>query len=113
MINAADMRRQHLTSAGGNVDPAYRIRGHLIANLDPLALEDKPLHPELDPKAMGLAMMIGTALFSLIMYLGLETPRSLKLLIDCEKPIAEPLVLNSCIFKTLHKKPGYRNALKQ
>ncbi|MGB0196876.1 MAG: 2-oxoglutarate dehydrogenase E1 component, partial [Candidatus Puniceispirillaceae bacterium] len=32
---------------------AYRIRGHLIANLDPLALEDKPLHPELDPKSYG------------------------------------------------------------
>ena len=28
---------------------AYRIRGHLIADLDPLALKKETLHPELDP----------------------------------------------------------------
>ncbi|WP_416898969.1 MAG: 2-oxoglutarate dehydrogenase E1 component [Minwuia sp.] len=32
---------------------AYRVRGHLMANLDPLGL-DKPMeHPELDPKTYG------------------------------------------------------------
>ena len=32
---------------------AYRIRGHLIANLDPLNLQDKEEHPELKPETYG------------------------------------------------------------
>ena len=32
---------------------AYRIRGHLIADLDPLRLADPEPHPELDPRSYG------------------------------------------------------------
>ena len=32
---------------------AYRIRGHLIANLDPLAIQQKEEHPELKPETYG------------------------------------------------------------
>ena len=32
---------------------AYRIRGHLIANLDPLSLQKKEEHPELKPESYG------------------------------------------------------------
>ncbi len=32
---------------------AYRIRGHLIADLDPLGMRDDSVHPELDPVAYG------------------------------------------------------------
>ena len=32
---------------------AYRIRGHLVANLDPLGMSDTKLHPELDPASYG------------------------------------------------------------
>ena len=32
---------------------AYRVRGHLIANLDPLGLKQPGLHPELDPESYG------------------------------------------------------------
>ncbi len=32
---------------------AYRVRGHLIANLDPLGLEVNDYHPELDPAQYG------------------------------------------------------------
>ncbi len=32
---------------------AYRIRGHLIADLDPLKMRDSKLHPELDPASYG------------------------------------------------------------
>ncbi len=32
---------------------AYRIRGHLIADVDPLGMRDKTPHPELDPKSYG------------------------------------------------------------
>ncbi|MCB1365239.1 MAG: 2-oxoglutarate dehydrogenase E1 component [Rhodobacteraceae bacterium] len=34
---------------------AYRIRGHLVADLDPLGMRDKTPHPELDPKTYGFA----------------------------------------------------------
>ncbi len=32
---------------------AYRIRGHLVADLDPLGMQDQTPHPELDPKSYG------------------------------------------------------------
>ncbi|SEL19875.1 2-oxoglutarate dehydrogenase E1 component [Roseovarius nanhaiticus] len=32
---------------------AYRIRGHLIADLDPLGLREQPFRPELDPESYG------------------------------------------------------------
>ena len=32
---------------------AYRIRGHLVADLDPLGMRDGTPHPELDPKTYG------------------------------------------------------------
>jgi 2-oxoglutarate dehydrogenase E1 component len=34
---------------------AYRIRGHLAADLDPLGMQDRSRHPELDPKSYGFA----------------------------------------------------------
>jgi 2-oxoglutarate dehydrogenase E1 component len=34
---------------------AYRVRGHLIANLDPLRLEGERHHPELDPGSYGFS----------------------------------------------------------
>ncbi len=32
---------------------AYRIRGHLAADLDPLGMREMPHRPELDPKSYG------------------------------------------------------------
>ena len=32
---------------------AFRIRGHLLANLDPLQLQEQDVHPELDPSSYG------------------------------------------------------------
>ena len=34
---------------------AYRVRGHLIASLDPLDLDGERHHPELDPKSYGFS----------------------------------------------------------
>ena len=34
---------------------AYRVRGHLVANLDPLGLEKRPPHPELQPATYGFS----------------------------------------------------------
>ncbi|MEK9610780.1 MAG: 2-oxoglutarate dehydrogenase E1 component [Alphaproteobacteria bacterium] len=53
-VNAGDIRAATLDSLRAvMLIRAYRIRGHLIADLDPLALEEKPLHPELDPQTYG------------------------------------------------------------
>src|SRR5260370_34719430 len=35
---------------------AYRVRGHLIAALDPLGVEKPSYHPELDPSIYGLTL---------------------------------------------------------
>ena len=35
---------------------AYRMRGHLLANLDPLTAEPKEYHPDLDPATYGLTL---------------------------------------------------------
>ncbi|HEX6331711.1 MAG TPA: multifunctional oxoglutarate decarboxylase/oxoglutarate dehydrogenase thiamine pyrophosphate-binding subunit/dihydrolipoyllysine-residue succinyltransferase subunit [Actinomycetota bacterium] len=35
---------------------AYRVRGHLIADLDPLAAAPPPTHPELDPAELGFSI---------------------------------------------------------
>ena len=34
----------------------YRVRGHLIADLDPLSAKVPPMHPELDPATYGLTL---------------------------------------------------------
>ncbi|MDH5750430.1 MAG: 2-oxoglutarate dehydrogenase E1 component, partial [Rhodospirillales bacterium] len=34
---------------------SYRVRGHLIANFDPLGLEGRAQHPELDPRTYGFS----------------------------------------------------------
>ena len=53
-MNARDIRAATLDSLRAvMLIRAYRIRGHLIAKLDPLDLEEKPLHPELDPASYG------------------------------------------------------------
>ena len=36
---------------------AYRARGHLIANLDPLGLQKPDPHPELEPSSYGLSLI--------------------------------------------------------
>ncbi|MGI9607320.1 MAG: multifunctional oxoglutarate decarboxylase/oxoglutarate dehydrogenase thiamine pyrophosphate-binding subunit/dihydrolipoyllysine-residue succinyltransferase subunit [Acidimicrobiales bacterium] len=39
-----------------NLVNAYRVRGHLIANLDPLGLMEREMHSELDPASYGLTI---------------------------------------------------------
>ena len=51
---AGDMRSATLDSLRAiMLIRAYRIRGHLLANLDPLGLQEKEIHPELDPATYG------------------------------------------------------------
>src|SRR5262249_29209890 len=45
---------QHKLIAVQQLINMYRVRGHLIANLDPLVLKDPKTHTELDPNHWGL-----------------------------------------------------------
>ena len=51
---------------------AYRVRGHLLADLDPLGLATNKQHPELDPKAYGFTDADLEREFFLDNVLGLE-----------------------------------------
>ena len=51
---------------------AYRIRGHLIANLDPLGLEAPKPHPELDPASYGFTEADMDRMLFINNMLGLE-----------------------------------------
>ena len=73
-MNADDMRAATLDSLRAvMLIRAYRIRGHLIANLDPLSLEKKPLHPELDPATYGFTDEDWDRPIFINYVLGLET----------------------------------------
>ena len=52
---------------------AYRIRGHLLANLDPLGLIEKEIHPELDPATYGFTAADFDRPIFINNVLGLET----------------------------------------
>ncbi len=51
----------------------YRVRGHLIANFDPLGLEGKKYHPELDPATWGFTEADTDRPIFINNMLGLET----------------------------------------
>ncbi|HXV73650.1 MAG TPA: 2-oxoglutarate dehydrogenase E1 component, partial [Sphingomonadales bacterium] len=52
---------------------AYRVRGHLLANLDPLSLMERPAHEELTPASYGFTEGDLTRSIFLDGVLGLET----------------------------------------
>ena len=58
-VNITETERERLRQAAHDsvrtlmLIRAYRARGHLIADLDPLNLKDKDYHPELDPSHYG------------------------------------------------------------
>ena len=92
-LDASDMiiERQRKGAKGGNLSQedvraatldsiralmmvrTYRVRGHLIADLDPLGLEDRPLHPELEPATYGFGPEDMDRPIFMDRVLGLET----------------------------------------
>ena len=63
---------------------AYRIRGHLVADLDPLDMRDKTTHPELDPKSYGFVEADMDRPIFIDNVLGLETA-SMREIVDIVK----------------------------
>ena len=85
---------------------AYRIRGHLIANLDPLDIQKKQEHPELKPETYGFSKKDFTRKIFLDGVLGLQYADLNQILKILKEHIVQPLVMNSCIWVTLMKKLG-------
>lgn len=55
-VSTDELRRATLDSVNALLlIRAYRIRGHLLADLDPLGLQETKYHPELDPKTYGFS----------------------------------------------------------
>ncbi len=54
VASAADIRSATVDSIRAlMLVRTYRVRGHLNSNLDPLGLEERPIHPELEPASYG------------------------------------------------------------
>jgi len=55
-VDATKMRETTLDSIRAlTIIRSYRVRGHLLANLDPLGITEPELHAELDPKTYGFS----------------------------------------------------------
>jgi len=74
ILSEADSRRAALDSIRAlMLIRVYRVRGHLIASFDPLGLEGKKYHPELDPQTWGFAAADMDRPIFINYVLGLET----------------------------------------
>jgi 2-oxoglutarate dehydrogenase E1 component len=70
---AADIRASTLDSLRAlMMIRVYRVRGHLMANLDPLGLEERTNHPELNPETYGFGAADLDRLIFIDHVLGLE-----------------------------------------
>jgi len=84
-ISASDLRSATTDSLRAiMLIRAYRIRGHLLANLDPLKLHEPDIHPELDPKTYGFKEEDWDRPIFIDNVLGMETA-SLKQIMDILK----------------------------
>ncbi len=73
-VNPVDSERSMLEKQAqvNALVTAYRVRGHLIADLDPLASKPPEMHPELDPATYGLTIWDLEREFLTSGYMGLE-----------------------------------------
>ena len=85
---------------------AYRIRGHLIANLDPLNLQKRLQHPELKPETYGFTTDDYNRKIFLDGVLGLEYGTLNEILRILKRLTVLILDMNSCIWEIQRKKRG-------
>ena len=64
---------------------AYRMRGHVIAHLDPLNLHEPPYQPELDPKTYGFEEKDLDRPIFINYYLGLESASMREIVRICQE----------------------------
>ena len=85
---------------------AYRIRGHLIANLDPLSIQKKDEHLELKPESYGFKKQDYNRKIFLDGVLGLQYADLNQILKILKKLILQILDMNLCIWVILMKSLG-------
>ncbi len=64
---------------------AYRVRGHLLADIDPLGLRDKTAHPELKPEHYGFTMADYDRSIFMNGLMGLERATLREIIAACQK----------------------------
>jgi 2-oxoglutarate dehydrogenase, E1 component len=69
----------------------FRVRGHLMAKLDPLGLEGKKYHPELDPKTYGFLEADMDRPIFLDNVLGLETATMRQIMVMLHETYCGPI----------------------
>ena len=85
-LKAVDVRSATLDSVRAlMLIRAYRTRGHLLAQLDPLSLQKKEIHPELDPKTYGFEQADYDRPIFINNVLGLETATLNEILLLLQK----------------------------
>ncbi len=113
-ISAAELHRATQDSVRAiMMIRAYRMRGHLHANLDPLGLDPQKDHEELHPVELRLHR-------GRLRPQDLHRPRARHGIRDhprdagrcCAAPIARPSAGNSCTFPIRPRRPGSRSASK-
>jgi 2-oxoglutarate dehydrogenase E1 component len=91
---------------------AFRMRGHLHANLDPLGLAQQPDddYNELSPEAYGFTEADYDRPIFIDTCWGLNTRPSARCSISSSGPIARRWASSSCTFPTPKRSPGSRSA---
>ena len=85
---------------------AYRIRGHLIANLDPLNIQSKDEHPELKPESYGFTKKDFNRKIFLDGVLGLQYADLNQILKILKRTYSSNIGYEFSIWVTQKKKPG-------
>jgi 2-oxoglutarate dehydrogenase E1 component len=98
-VSSEDLRSQAKDSIRAlKLIRAYRARGHLLSDLDPLELKEKNHHPELDPAHYGFTgPTITTATFSSMANSAWKRPRSMLSSRRSSRPTAARSALSFCI----------------
>ena len=91
---------------------AYRIRGHLIANLDPLSIQKKEEHPELKPESYGFTKKDYDRKIFLDGVLGLQYADLSQILKILKKLIVQILDMSLCIWAIPMRNHGLETELK-
>ncbi len=88
---------------------AYRVRGHLIAHLDPLDWKAPYMHAELDPTNYGLTVWDLDREFLALGFAGRPACGWAKSFRSCGTPIAGPSASSTCTSWSRHKSGGSRS----
>ncbi len=91
---------------------AYRVRGHLIANLDPLGIEQRESHPELDPAHYGFTEDDYDHPIYIGGWLGMEQATLREILAVLKETYSSTLAAEFIHIQSLEKKQWLEEALE-